>query len=130
MTLSAPHAKQDTPHESPLSSNMAPGRIGDVDAATVKAWLHNDEAILIDVREEEEHAEENIPGAALHPLSRFDPTLIPQDPRKKAVLHCLVGSRSLKAAEMLVESGFHQVFHMEGGILAWIAAGGETRSAA
>jgi rhodanese-related sulfurtransferase len=81
--------------------------------------------VLIDVREEEEHAEERIPGAALLPLSRFDPALMPRTMDKKAVLHCLLGGRSMKAARILAAAGFDQVFNMEGGLLAWIAAGGE-----
>ncbi|WP_019217019.1 rhodanese-like domain-containing protein [Legionella tunisiensis] len=42
-----------------------------VDPATLKDWLDRGEAILIDVREPEEHQKENIPGAISLPLEKF-----------------------------------------------------------
>jgi rhodanese-related sulfurtransferase len=106
------------------------GGVAEVDAVTLKTWLAQERAILIDVREHEEHAEEHIPGAELAPLSSFDPQDLPRHWRDKvAVLHCLVGSRSQKAGKLLVAAGFPNVAHLKDGILGWIAAGGDVTSA-
>ena len=42
----------------------------EVDAATLKSWMDRGEAVLVDVREENEFARESIPGATLVPLSK------------------------------------------------------------
>jgi adenylyltransferase/sulfurtransferase len=36
------------------------------------------------------------------------------------VVHCKAGGRSAKAAKLLSDHGFQQVYNLEGGILAWI----------
>ena len=54
--------------ESPTTKTMQ-----DVEATTLKMWLEQGEALLIDVREPLEYAAEHIPDAQLLPLSTFDP---------------------------------------------------------
>jgi rhodanese-related sulfurtransferase len=95
----------------------------DVDVATMRRWLHDGEAIAVDVREPEEFGEEHIPGALPLPLSRFDATTLPQAPGKKTVLVCYIGGRSARAAELLFEAGHRHAFHLEGGLFAWKEAG-------
>jgi rhodanese-related sulfurtransferase len=41
-------------------------RLREVDPPTVKAWLDCGEALLVDVREEDEHARKHIAGATGH----------------------------------------------------------------
>ena len=41
-------------------------RLREVDPPTMKAWLDRGEALLVDVREEDEHAREHIAGATSH----------------------------------------------------------------
>ncbi len=101
-----------------------------IDVQTLGDWLERGQAVLIDVREDFEYAEEHIPGAAHIPLSRFSPSAVPMTGNKKTVLHCLVGGRSRKAGQMLLQAGHEEAFHLEGGLLAWVAAGRITRSAA
>ena len=43
-------------------------------------------AVLIDVREADEHARERIAGARLHPLSRLDGPLLMVDPNCRSAL--------------------------------------------
>ncbi len=54
----------------------------DVDATTVQRWLDDDQAILVDVREADEFADEHIPGAVPFPLSRFDASALPSAAHK------------------------------------------------
>ena len=71
--------------------------IPDVEATTLKRWLEQGEALLIDVREPSEYAAEHIPEAQLLPLSTFNPTRVSQEAGKKVVLHCVMGMRSAQA---------------------------------
>ena len=41
-------------------------RLREVDPPTLKAWLDCGEALLVDVREEDEHARKHIAGATGH----------------------------------------------------------------
>jgi len=94
-----------------------------VEAITLKAWMEQGEAVLIDVREPSEHVTENIPGARLLPLSTFDPTQVPRQEGKKVVLHCLTGTRAAQAGQKLLDAGYASVYNLRGGIQAWKEAG-------
>jgi rhodanese-related sulfurtransferase len=101
-----------------------------IDAQTLYKWLADGEAVLVDVREPVEHAGEHIPGAHLLPLSKFDPVQVPQEPGKKLVLHCLTGNRSAQAARKWLEADKGPVWHLQGGLQAWKAAGYSTEQSA
>jgi rhodanese-related sulfurtransferase len=94
----------------------------EIDAATLKTWLDRGDALLIDVREADEHARENIAGAKLVPLSAFDPAKLPAAGGKRLVVHCLSGSRSARAQAQLAAAGIDAA-NLSGGIEAWKAAG-------
>ncbi len=100
--------------------------VRDVDIATLRCWLERGEAVVVDVREAEEYAEERIPGAVPFPLSRFDPAKLPVAPGKRTVLACFIGGRSAEAAERLLAAGHETAFHLDGGLFAWKEAGLET----
>lgn len=78
---------------------------------------------LIDVRTDEEVAEGVIPGAEHIPLDRFDPATLGPDDGRDVVLYCRSGNRSGVAGEKLAEATGKAATHLEGGILAWEAAG-------
>ncbi|MBX5454039.1 MAG: rhodanese-like domain-containing protein [Acidobacteriia bacterium] len=86
------------------------------------------EAILIDVRERHEYAQECIPGAELVPLSSFDPQALPNLYGQTLVLYCASGSRSAHAVSRCLRAGITAVANMRGGIWAWKAAGLPTES--
>jgi len=79
--------------------------------------------VLVDVREDAEHAAERIEGALLHPLSRFDPAKLPVTADKPVVLHCGSAKRSATAIDMCRKAGVPVDTHMAGGIMGWKAAG-------
>jgi rhodanese-related sulfurtransferase len=105
------------------STRPAPSSIS---AETLKGWLAAGEAVLIDVREAEEFADEYIPGAILVPLSTLDTATLPQADGRRRVLSCLSGKRSATALERLTQRGETGLLHLEGGLLAWKIAGGQT----
>lgn len=94
-----------------------------IKAETAKGWLDRGAAVLIDVREPDEHARERIAEARLAPLSRFDPTAFAGEKDKIAVFHCNSGNRTGQAAEQLAGAGFAEAYQLEGGLQAWKHAG-------
>jgi rhodanese-related sulfurtransferase len=97
--------------------------IKNIDALTLKKWLDNNEAILIDVREPAEHKTANIPGATLKPAGSICCDDIP-DAGKKIVIHCQKGARGTNACQKLIaENSAIEVYNLEGGIEAWQKAG-------
>jgi len=79
--------------------------------------------LLIDVREPSEFEAERIQGALLYPLSTFDASLLPPDAPRRVVFHCGTAKRSLVAAERRLAAGHSPAAHLEGGLVAWKAAG-------
>lgn len=95
------------------------GKLHDVDVPTLRAWLASGEAVLVDVREVDEHLNERIDGAANHPFSNFEPSALPDSNGRRVVLHCRSGDRSRRAALKLLAAGHPEAFHLAGGIMAW-----------
>ncbi len=84
----------------------------------------NGEAVIVDVREQDEWEEGHIPDA-VH-LSRGTIELeieekIP-DPNAVVICHCGGGGRSALAAESLQKMGYRNAKSMAGGLKAWKAA--------
>jgi rhodanese-related sulfurtransferase len=102
--------------------------IKSMDPVTLKKRLDEGSVILIDVREPHEHAREHIEGAKLVPLSRFQAEDFAGLRDKTAVFHCHSGGRTSANAQLLTSKGFHDAYHLGGGIVAWKAAGLPTRS--
>ena len=95
----------------------------EIDAATLRRLLADGEALLVDVREPEEFADERIPGAQLVPLSGFDPRKVAEAAGRRAVvLYCLTGRRSAQAAAALAPH-HDRVLTLRGGINVWTGAG-------
>jgi rhodanese-related sulfurtransferase len=102
-------------------------RLGDVDPATLRSWLDQGRAVLIDVREPPEHAAERIPEASLIPLSVLADRLPSATAGETAVVfHCRSGNRTGKAADLLCRAGYDEIYHLAGGIEAWKQAGYRT----
>jgi rhodanese-related sulfurtransferase len=103
-------------------------RVHMVDPAQVRRWLEAGTAVLVDVREPDEHAAERIAGAVSLPLSVFDPTMVPRPVEgQMLVFHCRSGVRCGAAAERMLAAGWTGEIHrMQGGILGWKASGGPT----
>lgn len=95
-----------------------------IDVATLKQWLDNEEAVLIDVREPAEHKTANIPGALLKPLASISSADGLVDSGEKVVLHCQNGARATNACQKLLsQAGDIEIYNLEGGIEAWQQAG-------
>lgn len=78
---------------------------------------------IIDVREPVEFAEEHITGTKLIPLGDLGHRSSEIDKTKPIVVMCRAGTRGQQALTKLQAQGFSDVRNLEGGILAWKAAG-------
>lgn len=80
---------------------------------------------ILDVREVPEHETTHIAGVALIPMSEMRERVdeLPSGGRPLALI-CRSGARSGRLAEALTDLGDHgEVANVEGGLLAWAAAG-------
>jgi rhodanese-related sulfurtransferase len=98
-------------------------RLNPMSALELKQRLDSGQAVLIDVRETDEHAREHVLGARLAPLSAIDAHDFDRDHDKVAVFHCRSGMRTQANAAKLIARGFHEAYYLDGGIEAWKAAG-------
>ena len=78
---------------------------------------------LLDVREPVEHAEEHIEGSQLIPLGQIEHRASEIDRSRPLVITCRSGKRGGEAVKKLQALGFTNLHNLEGGILAWKAAG-------
>ena len=102
---------------------MADHQVTDLTPEEVSKGMAEGHYLLVDVREPNEVAAEAYPGAALVPLSRFDPLDIPDPQGKQVVFACRSGKRSVTASLAAQAGGLAYDKHLAGGMLAWKAAG-------
>ena len=80
---------------------------------------------IVDIRQPDEWAETGVPlGAVLIPLAELEaraPLELAKD--RPVFVICNSGNRSRTGAQILIDLGFPQVFNVDGGIQAWLAAG-------
>ena len=99
-----------------------------IDVHESRRLLEADEAVLIDVREQNEWQAERIPGASLYPLSRFNEDKPRGNPEKTGIFHCRSGRRTAEQFGKFLNTNFRKVVHMDGGILDWKAQGYPTET--
>ncbi|OYW37541.1 MAG: hypothetical protein B7Z35_09700 [Hydrogenophilales bacterium 12-61-10] len=91
-------------------------------ADTLKATrLYNDDALVLDVREDKEFAAGHIPKAKHIPLGQLSKRINELDKfkSKPVLVTCRSGQRSARACGMLKKAGFETVYNQAGGIIAW-----------
>ena len=105
---------------------MVPSEVPAVDAASVPA-----DAVLLDVREDDEWSAGHIDGALHVPMNQVPQQLQsdpgPLTPDASIVVVCKVGGRSAQVTAWLRHHGF-DARNLDGGMLAWAAAGGPMES--
>jgi rhodanese-related sulfurtransferase len=81
-------------------------------------------AVLIDVRDADEHARERIPGARHHALSRIDADTPVRAGDDILVFHCRSGARTAgNAGRLAAAAEGCDAYILEGGLDAWKKAG-------
>ncbi len=79
--------------------------------------------VVIDVRTAPEFASGHIPGAVNIPFDQVAEKIGSVEAPHGVALYCMVGPRARKGEEALAKAGYAAVFHLEGGLAAWEAAG-------
>ena len=81
-------------------------------------------AVLVDIREADEHAREHIPGARHHALSRIDKDTPLRHGDDVLVFYCRSGARTKSNAPKLAAAApACEAYILDGGIDAWKKAG-------
>lgn len=90
-----------------------------VDLAAMRAA--GEPFLLLDVREPAEWEAARIEGALLVPLGELEGRLgeLEDWKARRVVVHCRSGARSARAAKLLQQRGFGDVWNLAGGIEAW-----------
>lgn len=88
------------------------------------AELHNQtaEAVILDVRTEEEFESGYIKGALnldIRGGADFIASVEELDKSKSYFVYCRSGARSGQACQLMGQMGFENVYNLEGGVLAW-----------
>jgi rhodanese-related sulfurtransferase len=83
--------------------------------------INHHDALVLDVREENEVKEGRIPHSRHIALGKLSSSLteLEKYKHKPLVVSCRSGARSLSACRLLRKNGFEQVYNLAGGILAW-----------
>jgi SulP family sulfate permease len=117
--------KRNYPIDIPLQMYASNGDIVKLSPSQLRQKLLNKDnpPLVIDVREQREFRQGHIPQAQLIPLPKIivEPPSLPAD--QEVVLVCRTGRRSVRAACTLMNKGRHNIATLEGGMVAWEAAG-------
>lgn len=96
-------------------------RIREISARKAPDAISTNDALLLDVRSDEEWRIVHIPGAVHVPMSELEarlPELAP-DRKRPIVTYCASGRRSLLVLPTLDTLGYEDAVSMTGGIVAW-----------
>lgn len=95
----------------------------EINAEQWQEKIANDsQAVILDVRTNEECEEGMIPGA--QQINVMDPAHFMEqaqtlDPQKNYYVYCRSGGRSAQACAVLASMGFENTFNLMGGITSW-----------
>lgn len=83
--------------------------------------INRDNALMLDVRENNEYSEGHIINSVHIPLSNLKTRMSDLEKYKsqKIIVACRSGHRSSQACANLKKEGFAEVFNLSGGVMAW-----------
>lgn len=97
---------------------------GQIDTAELERLRQSGPVTLIDVRTDAEVARGAIEGARHIPLQQLPQRFQELNPGDTIVIYCQSGGRSAQACNWLAGKGFQQLHNLQGGLIAWVRAGG------
>lgn len=102
-----------------------PAAFATIDVAELKARLDaGEELVVLDVRSPEEYAQDGrVAGSTLLPLPELAQRMGELERDQPIACMCRSGNRSLTACAQLAQAGFTSLVNVEGGMVAWSAAG-------
>lgn len=85
------------------------------------------DVLVLDVRTSEEFAAGRLPGATRIHVDALDEAIddgtLPASAHQPILVYCRSGNRSSRAAEILADRGYTEVFDLVGGLEAWQESG-------
>src|SRR5947209_19283007 len=102
-----------------MSAQLGRENVHDLTPEEVARGLAEGRILLVDVREPNETEAERYPEAFYLPMSEFDPASIPDPARRRAVVGCRSGSRSITASLIAQAAELPYQAHLAGGNKAW-----------
>ena len=94
-----------------------------IDVAELKRLLGRGDAVLVDVRTDQEVARGLIAGALHIPLHAVPVRRGELPAEGPTIIYCQSGLRSAQACAWLASQGYRNLYNLSGGILAWARAG-------
>ncbi len=107
-----------------LNTVLAQGTIKKIDKAALKEVIKADDVQLIDVRTAEEYEAEHIGNAVNFNIidrKMFVDQIKDLDRQKPVYVYCKIGGRSKRAAKLLKEKGFVEIYDYSGGYNDWVS---------
>ncbi len=101
----------------------AKSQIQEISADELRQWLtEGKEMVVVDVREPDEYANGQIPGAVNIPrgLLELEIDEVAPDQDKPVVAYCGGGGRSALAADVLQQMGYSKVYSLARGFKGWV----------
>ena len=97
---------------------------GNVDVAEARDLIaEKGGLVILDVRTVSEYESGHLDGAINIPVDELSGRLSELNQDDELLVYCRTGNRSTTAVGILRENGYDQIFHMDGGIVAWNSAG-------
>jgi rhodanese-related sulfurtransferase len=89
--------------------------------AAVRLVNNNDDALIIDLRAENDYKSGHLKGAKNVPLKDFSSSIdkFSKYKHKPVLVYCNSGSTATRAIKMLKNAGFEKISNLEGGVAAW-----------
>jgi len=102
---------------------------GNVDVGEARDLIADkSDLVVLDVRTVSEYESGHLEGAINIPVEVLSSHLSELNPSDELLVYCRTGNRSTTAVGILRENGYDRVYHMDGGITAWMRAGFPTVS--
>lgn len=117
------------PQDDTTATTDAPAQAGTatLDAAGFTDLVATDGVVVVDVRTPQEYAEGHLDGAVNLDVASpdFGSAVAALDPEVSYALYCRSGNRSAQAMDIMAAAGLSSLAHLDGGVGAWTAGGGD-----
>jgi len=94
--------------------------IKEITVEELKEKLKTEKMILVDIRDEENFAENHISNAIHVDQYNFNEFVEDADLKQSIVVYCYRGNRSKKLIPRLLHKGFKEVHNLTGGFNEWL----------
>ncbi|WP_455201431.1 rhodanese-like domain-containing protein [Kaarinaea lacus] len=113
-----------------LRTYISPSGAKNVTAMEAVRLMNHDNALVLDVRTQEEYQKSHIANSVSIPLGLLSSRIAEIQSRKSdpVILVCQSGNRSMQAARTLKNSAFDKLHNLSGGMLSWEQANLPTES--